>query len=67
MKDNRSYNNKRISNVNNLKSHNKNLNKVNNGVFVFTRSLTVSELAKQLNILPSEIIKYFFIKGVFFL
>ncbi|MCQ2795059.1 MAG: translation initiation factor IF-2 [Bacilli bacterium] len=61
MKDNRSYNNnKRISNVNNLKSHNKNLNKVNNGVFVFTRSLSVGELAKQLNILPSDIIKYFF-------
>lgn len=61
MKDNRNYNNnKRISNVNNLKSHNKNLNKVNNGVFVFTRSLSVGELAKQLNILPSDIIKYFF-------
>ena len=60
MKDNRSYNNKRISNVNNVKSHNKNLNKVNNGVFVFTRSLSVGELAKQLNILPSDIIKYFF-------
>ncbi|MCQ2796155.1 MAG: translation initiation factor IF-2 [Bacilli bacterium] len=61
MKDNHSYNNnKRISNVNNLKSHNKNLNKVNNGVFVFTRSLSVGELAKQLNILPSDIIKYFF-------
>ncbi len=60
MRDNRN-NNKRISNVNNLKSHNKNLNKVNNGVFVFTRSLSVGELAKQLNILPSEIIKYFFL------
>ncbi|MCQ2792238.1 MAG: translation initiation factor IF-2 [Bacilli bacterium] len=61
MKDNRSYNNKRISNVNNVKSHNKNLNKVNNGVFVFTRSLSVAELAKQLKILPSDIIKYFFL------
>ncbi len=63
MKDNRNNfnNNKRISNVNNSKVHNKNLNKVNNGVFVFTRSLSVGELAKELNILPSEIIKYFFL------
>jgi len=62
MKNNNNNNNKRISNVNvnNFKSHNKNLNKVNNGVFVFTRSLSVSDLAKQLNILPSDIIKYFF-------
>ena len=52
--------NKRISNVSNVNSHNKNLNKVNNGIFVFTQSLTVAELAKQLNILPSDIIKYFF-------
>ncbi len=58
MKDN---NNKRISNVStNFKSNNKNFNKVNNGVFVFTRSLSVADLAKQLNILPSDIIKYFF-------
>jgi len=60
MKDNK-FNNKRISNTNNIPNHNnKNLNKVNNGVFVFTRSLSVAELAKQLNILSSDIIKYFF-------
>lgn len=61
MKDNKNFQ-KRISNVNTNVSHNKNLNKVNNGVFVFTRSLSVSELAKQLNILPSDIIKYFFLQ-----
>ena len=59
MKD---YKNQRINNVRNVSMHNKNLNKVHNGVFVFTRSLSVAELAKELKILPSDIIKYFFLQ-----
>ena len=37
--------------------------KVNNGVFVYTGAITVGELAKSLNILSSDIVKYFFLKG----
>ncbi|MCQ2753083.1 MAG: translation initiation factor IF-2 [Bacilli bacterium] len=62
MKNNNFKNKQRISNVSFNKDHKKNFNKVNNGVFVFTRSLSVGELAKQLNILPSDIIKYFFLQ-----
>lgn len=36
--------------------------KVNNGVFVYTSSLTVSELAKKLNVQPSDIIKKLFLQ-----
>ena len=36
--------------------------KVNNGVFVYTSSLTVSELAKKLNVQPSDIIKKLFMQ-----
>lgn len=36
---------------------------VQNGVFVFTNPLTVSEFAAKLNKNPAEIIKYFFMKG----
>ncbi len=40
----------------------KNLNKVQGQVFVFTKSLTVGELAKELNVNPSEIIKKLFLQ-----
>lgn len=53
--------NKRESNVITKKEKRNETNKVNGGVFVFTKSLSVGELAKQLNIIPSEIIKYFFL------
>ena len=37
-------------------------NKVNNGVFVFTRNMSVGELAKELNIQVNDIIKFLFIE-----
>lgn len=52
----------RESNIPYKKNQGQNLNKVNNGVFVFTRSLTVGELAKELNINASDIIKKLFLQ-----
>lgn len=49
--------NQREANLPTKKAQQQNLNKINNGVFVFTRSLTVGELAKELNINASDIIK----------
>ncbi len=46
----------------NSQTRNKNLNKVTNQVFVFTKSLTVGELAKELNVNPSDIIKKLFLQ-----
>ena len=54
--------NQRESNIPTKKQSFSNLNKVNNGVFVFTKSLTVGELAKELNINASEIIKKLFLQ-----
>ena len=54
--------NQRESNIPTKKQSFSNLNKVNNGVFVFTKSLTVGELAKELNINASEIIKQLFLQ-----
>ena len=51
---------KRRSNIPNGGRNSKNQNKVNNGVFVYNRAMSVSELAKQLNITPSDIIKFLF-------
>lgn len=51
---------KRASNIVTNKQKKNETNKVNGGVFVFTKSLTVGELAKELNINVSDIIKYFF-------
>lgn len=50
-------------NVSTKVSSNKSSSKVNNGVFVYTGVISVGELAKSLNVLPSDIIKYFFLKG----
>ena len=53
----------RISNVNSSRNNNsKTQDKVNNGVFIYSGSLTCGELAKQLNIPVSDIVKYFFMK-----
>lgn len=52
----------RESNIPSKKVNKGNFNKVNNGVFVFTKSLTVGELAKQLNINASDIIKKLFMQ-----
>ena len=38
------------------------VNKVNNGVLVFTRNMSVGELAKELNINVNEIIKFLFLE-----
>lgn len=50
-------------NVSTKVSSSKTSTKVNNGVFVYTGAISVGELAKTLNVLPSDIIKYFFLKG----
>ena len=54
--------NQRESNIPTKKQSFSNLNKVNNGVFVFTKSLTVGELAKELNVNASDIIKKLFLQ-----
>lgn len=53
----------RKSNVSTKVASTKKSSKVNDGVFVYTGAITVGELAKALNIVSSEIIKYFFLKG----
>jgi len=55
-------NENRETNIIHNKDKNKNLNKVTNQVFVFTKSLTVGELAKELNINPSDIIRKLFLE-----
>lgn len=52
----------RRSNIpSNSNSKNNNSNKVNNGVFVYTRNMTVGELAKELNLNATDIIKFLFL------
>ena len=48
------------SNIPSKKSNSNSFNKINNGFFVFTKALTVGELAKELNINASDIIKKLF-------
>ncbi len=55
-------NTQRETNIPVKKNSQQNLNKINNGVFVFTRSLTVGELAKELNVNASDIIKKLFLQ-----
>lgn len=55
------YGDNRESNIPS-KNQNKNVNKVDDGVFVFTKSLTVGELAKELNVNASDIIKKLFLQ-----
>ncbi len=60
----KSNDNKRISNVPHFdknKKMNAPQNKVNGGVFKYTGEVTVGELAKQLNLNSSDVIKYLFI------
>ena len=54
--------NQRETNIPTKKFQNQNLNKINNGVFVFTRSLTVGELAKELNVNASNKKKKLFLQ-----
>lgn len=61
--DNNNKNRKnRESNIPNKKDNKKNLNKVQDQVFVFSKALTVAELAKELNVNPSDIIKKLFLQ-----
>lgn len=58
-------NNNRVSNFQKQDANHKRKGpsvKINNGVFIYTGALSVSELAKQLNHQPSEIIKYLFME-----
>ncbi len=58
-------NNKKVRETNIPASNmnkNKNMNKVQGQVFVFTKSLTVGELAKELNVNASDIIKKLFMQ-----
>lgn len=52
----------RETNVPQKEQRTKDYAKVNNGVFVYTTSLSVGELAKKLNVQPSDIIKKLFIR-----
>ncbi|HBS10891.1 MAG TPA: translation initiation factor IF-2 [Firmicutes bacterium] len=57
-------NDERVSNIStNSGKQNKDYAKINGGVFVFTKSITVGELAKQLNVSAGDIIKKLFLKG----
>lgn len=56
--------NTRVSNIPVNKGTNKNeFNKVNGGVFVYTGNISVAQLAKELNIPATNIIKFLFLKG----
>lgn len=53
---------RRESNIPSKRSNSNSFNKINNGVFVFTKALTVGELAKELNVNASDIIKKLFLQ-----
>ncbi|MCQ2814677.1 MAG: translation initiation factor IF-2 [Bacilli bacterium] len=55
-------NNERETNVSTKVNANKVRTKVNGGVFVYTGAISVNDLAKALNISPSDIIKYLFMQ-----
>jgi len=52
----------RAINVPQKEQKNRDYAKVHNGVFVYTTSLTVGELAKKLNVQPSDLIRRLFMK-----
>ena len=56
------YNDNRRANIPNKNTKKDGLNKVNNGVFVYTRNMSVGELAKELGINVNEIIKFLFLE-----
>ena len=63
---NKKNDNARTSNVSRDKFHGKDKQpkeKINGGVFIYSKPLTVGELAENLNVTASEIIKYFFMGG----
>ena len=54
------YDNRRSNIPNSSTAHKNNVTKVNNGVFVYSHEMSVSELAKQLSISATDIIKFYF-------
>ncbi len=56
------YQDNRKTNIPSGQSRKDATNKVNNGVFVFTRNMSVGELAKELNIQVNDIIKFLFLE-----
>ncbi len=52
----------RQSNIPTSQNQKEQTNRVNNGVFVFTRSMNVAELAKELGINVNDIIKFLFLE-----
>ena len=56
------YQDQRKANIPSGQAKKEATNKVNNGVFVFTRNMTVGELAKELNIQVNDIIKFLFLE-----
>ncbi len=56
------YNDNRRANIPSKNIKKDAVNKVNNGVFVYTRNMSVGELAKELNINVNEIIKFLFLE-----
>ena len=55
------YDNRRSNIPNSSTAHKNNVTKVNNGVFVYSHEMSVSELAKQLSISATDIIKFLFL------
>ena len=53
----------RVANISYNKGKKRDFGKVNGGVFVYTKPLTVGELSKAINVPVNEIIKYFFLQG----
>ena len=56
------YVDNRRANIPNKNTRKDAVNKVNNGVFVYTREMSVGELAKELGISVNEIIKFLFLE-----
>ena len=56
------YNDNRRANIPSKNTKKDSFNKVNNGVFVYTQTMSVGELAKQLDINVNEIIKFLFLE-----
>ena len=56
-------NSNRVSNIPQNFKQKDQINKVNGGVFVYTGDINVGELAKQLNVNSSDIIKKLFMNG----
>lgn len=56
------YNDNRRANIPSKNTKKDSFNKVNNGVFVYTQTMSVGELAKELDINVNEIIKFLFLE-----